>query len=73
VFGVQVVFDLEAHIPGELLRSFAYQKMVISVLHDCVSNERRGANTFQARDCSGAPRRSVHAGRIELYNSLGVW
>src|SRR3712207_6873272 len=59
-----VVFDLEAHVAGELLRARAHQQMVIRLLEHRLGDQGRRAHPFERRHRPG-----LLAGRSEEHTS----
>ena len=58
LLGVQIVFDLEPHLPRETLRVPADQQVMVGVIHHRFGHQRRRADAFagcEGRDGSDGP------------------
>src|SRR5687767_14761993 len=73
VLGIEIVFNLEAHVSRKVLRAFADDQMMVSVLHHCFGNERRSAYAFERAHGARAFLWTMHHGRVELDDALRVW
>src|SRR5688572_10674881 len=62
----------EAHLQREPFRVVADEQDVVGVIHDRLRHQRRRGDPFEARDRPGAPRRPVHAARVQLDHAVLV-
>ena len=67
------VFLLEAIGECELLRAFTHQQDVIGVFQHQARHLARRLDTLQRANCPCPSGRPVHAGAIELHDTVGVW
>src|SRR5262245_44596150 len=73
MFGVEVIFDFESNGSRELLSSFAYYQVMIGLFQHCLGHQRRSPDSFERGHGARLLPRAMHAGRIELDYTLGIW
>ena len=72
LLGVEIVFDLESHAAGEVLRALADQQVVVGRVHHGPRHQRRRPHAFERGHATRALPRAMHAARIELDHSFCI-